>query len=96
MRQADGEYYVTAGELQAFWESGHDYWYMREDGSTDLYADELDITHGWPIFLMKRDEEWFAKWDGDFERAVDDDLNPKLIRHFEELITEGNWPHRQD
>ncbi len=96
MRESDGEYYVTADELKAFWESGRKHWYMREDGSTDLYSDELDITHGWPIYLRDRDEAWLAKWDGNFQKAVEEELNPNLIRHFEELTTQGNWPHQQD
>lgn len=96
MKQADGEYYVTAQEVAAFEESGKRYWYMRGDGSTDLYLDDLEITHGWPIFLMERDAAWFAKWGGDYEKAVETDLNPHLIKNFEELLTQGNWPHDQD
>lgn len=92
MKQADGEYYVTGDEIAAFEKSGKKYWFMREDGSTDLYLDELEITHGWPIYLMDRDEEWLARWKGRYEEAAETELNPKLIKNFEELITEGNWP----
>ena len=92
MRQADGTYFVTAEELAAFYDSGQKYWYMRDDGSTDLYSDELIITHGWPIYLMDRDEKWFAKWNGNYEKAVEDELNPHLLKNFEDLITVGDWP----
>lgn len=96
MKQSDGEYYVTGDEVAAFRDSGKKHWYMQEDGSTDFYSDDLEITHGWPIYLMARDDAWFAKWDGKYEEAAETELNPHLIKTFEELILQGNWPHDQD
>ena len=95
MRDADGTYYVTADELRAFRDSGRQYWYMNEDGSTDVYLDEqraLDGTFAWPVYLMDRSDAWFEQWDGDLGRAVAEELNPAVARSVAAVTTEGRWP----
>ncbi|WP_425005762.1 hypothetical protein [Mycolicibacterium sp. S3B2] len=84
MRSKDGTYFVTADELRAFRDSGKKYWYMREDGTTDLYEDELILRGAdrWPMYLMDNSDSWFEQWGGDFERAVDEQLNPILRENF--------------
>lgn len=84
MRNFDGTYYVTADELRAFRDSGREYWYMNEDGSTDVHLDDqlpLDGTLRWPLYLMNNSEAWFRQWNGDYETAVNEQLNPVLQKN---------------
>lgn len=85
MRNTDGTYAITGDELGSL-VAGGDVWWLLPDGSTTTTPDrtppEADA-----LYLMSRSQPWIDQWDGDFQRACDEQINPALQLKSEYLPT---------
>lgn len=85
MRNPDGTYSINGDELATLI-AGGDVWWLLSDGSTTTTTDRTPPVIG-ALYLMSRSQPWIDQWDGDWQRACDEQLNPALranLPHVEE------------
>ncbi|PZT99503.1 MAG: hypothetical protein DI630_16940 [Gordonia sp. (in: high G+C Gram-positive bacteria)] len=88
MRDADGRYSI-AGEELADLIAGNDVWWMLRDGSTTTTLDRTPPASD-ALYLMSRSQPWIDQWDGDWQRACDEQLNPALRANANAIPEESN------
>lgn len=45
-------------------------------------SDYMNVPDGWVLLMTGPDPAWVAQWDGNWQRACDEQLNPMLIEAF--------------
>ncbi|MGC0364824.1 hypothetical protein ABH922_002808 [Rhodococcus sp. 27YEA15] len=47
-------------------------------------GDYESLPAGWVLLMTGPDPDWIAQWDGDWQRACDEQINPILSEHDDE------------
>lgn len=87
----DGNFTIAAGEV-AEWAAlaevqpvaPHLWLLNTETGDTKVErsADYSDIPTPWTLLMTGPDPAWVEQWNGDWQRACDEQLNPLLAEAF--------------
>jgi hypothetical protein len=85
MRGKDGTYSINGDELATLI-AGDEVWWLLPDGSTTTTA-ERTPPEPTALYLMSRSKPWIDQWDGDWQRACDEQLNPALRANADALPT---------
>lgn len=98
----DGKLCVTAEEVAVFAQPAlttdlgpiapHLWLIELATGSTRVVrsADYENLPTGWALLMTGPDPDWIRQWDGDWQRACNEQLNPLLAEAFaQEAVTDG-------